>query len=131
MHPDTYLAHISDDGRTQSVFSHLSGTAMLAKSFAQLFYAQTEAEAAGLLHDIGKYSAAFQQRLRGDTKQVDHATAGAYECWCMGQLLSAFAIAGHHGGLPDGGSMTDIADAATLLGRLQRAAHGQLEPYDH
>ena len=131
MHPDTYLAHISDDGRTQSVFSHLSGTAMLAKSFAQPFDAQTEAEAAGLLHDIGKYSAAFQQRLRGDPKQVDHATAGAYECWCMGQLLSAFSIAGHHGGLPDGGSMTDSADAATLLGRIQRAAQGKLEPYDH
>lgn len=131
MNPDTFLAHISRDGRTQTLLSHLAGTATLAKAFAQSFDAQAQAEVAGLLHDIGKFSAAFQQRVRGDTAQVDHSTAGAYECWRMGQPLSAFAVAGHHGGLPDGGSMTDSADAATFLGRMRRAEQGKFEPYDH
>ena len=43
----------------------------------------------------------FQRRLAGGPK-VDHATAGAFACWRMGQPLAAFAAAGHHGGLPDG-----------------------------
>ena len=33
--------------------------------------------AAGLLHDLGKYSARFQARLQGDPSKVDHATTGA------------------------------------------------------
>ena len=58
------LAHISIDGtRTQTVYEHLSGTAHLAGAFAAAFGAQQEAEYAAWLHDIGKYSAAFQQRL--------------------------------------------------------------------
>jgi putative nucleotidyltransferase with HDIG domain len=32
---------------------------------------------AGILHDIGKYSAEFQHRLEGVKIQVDHSTAGA------------------------------------------------------
>ena len=36
-------------------------------------------------HDIGKYSAAFQRRLTGDSRRVDHATAGAFECMGRGQ----------------------------------------------
>ena len=130
MNPNTFLAHISNDGRRQTLLSHLTGTAMLAKSFAQPFDTQGQAELAGMLHDIGKYSAAFQKRLYGDSTVVDHSTAGAAECWRRGQPLSAFVIAGHHGGLPDGGSMTDGAETATLLGRIQRAAQGKLEPYD-
>jgi len=32
---------------------------------------------AGILHDLGKYSAAFQRRLDGPGEVVDHSTAGA------------------------------------------------------
>lgn len=130
MDSKTYLAHIAGDGRTQTILSHLTGTATLSKSFAQPFGAQEQAEAVGMLHDIGKYSAAFQKRLHGDPTSVDHSTAGAAECWRIGQPIASFVVAGHHGGLPNGGSMTDSADAATLLGRIQRAAQGKLEPYD-
>ena len=76
---DKALAHISEDGtRTQTVYEHLSGTARLAGAFAAPFGAKEEAEYAAWLHDIGKYSAAFQQRLAGGAA-TDHSTAGAQE----------------------------------------------------
>lgn len=125
----SYLAHISAQRQTQSVFEHLHGTAALSKSFARTFGAEEQAELAGLAHDIGKYSAAFQKRLQGKDIHVDHATAGAVECWKRRQPFAAFAVAGHHGGLPDGGSQLDNSDQSTLLGRIKRA--GKLEPYGH
>lgn len=120
-----YLAHIAADGRSQTVYEHLSGTAGLAAEFAQPFGGAEQARLAGLAHDIGKYSGAFQRRLHGSPKKVDHSTAGALECCKLGQLFAAFAVAGHHGGLPDGGTRTDSTESPTLHGRLKR----NLEPY--
>ena len=78
MEHSTRLAHISEGGtRTQTVYDHLAGTARLAGSFAAPFGAQSEAEFAAWLHDVGKYSDAFQLRLKGGPK-VDHSTAGAH-----------------------------------------------------
>lgn len=125
----SYLAHISIFGQEQSVLEHLRGTASLAKRFARPFDAEEQAEVAGLAHDIGKYSEAFQKRLQGADLQVDHSTAGAVECWQRGQPFAAFAVAGHHGGLPNGGSQSDSPDQATLWGRIKRAE--QLESYRH
>lgn len=88
-----FLAHITEDGRTQTVAEHLINTANLSKGFARSFSAEAQAELAGLAHDIGKYSAAFQQRLHGSFIQVDHATAGAAECWQRRQPFAAFAVA--------------------------------------
>lgn len=66
------------------------------------------ARVAGLLHDIGKCSAAFQTYIseEASTAKVDHSTAGALEATRLfgpkiGHLL-AFVIAGHHAGLADG-----------------------------
>ena len=125
-----YLAHIADDGRKQTVQSHLTNTSVLAKEFAASFHGAEQAEIAGLAHDIGKYSDAFQRRLNGFPVKVDHSTAGAVECYRRKQICAAFAVAGHHGGLPDGGSRIDGSDDVTLYGRLKRAERGQLEPYD-
>lgn len=124
-----YLAHISNDGREQNVRAHVEETAAMARAFAAPFGGEDEAELAGMAHDIGKYSAAFQRRLHGGPR-VDHATAGAYECLRLGQVGAAFAVAGHHSGLPDGGTKTDGPDAATFLGRMNRAALGKLESCD-
>ena len=74
-----FLAHISDDGRKQTVQEHLEGTARLCSEFAAEFDAAEQGYLAGISHDIGKYTEAFQRRLRGGPK-VDHATAGAMEC---------------------------------------------------
>ena len=114
-------AHLSLDGqRKQTVTQHLKGTADLAAGFARPFGGEEQARLAGLLHDIGKYSDAFQRRLAGGPK-VDHSTAGAMVAYkLLHQREVAFAVAGHHGGLPDGGSTTDTAFDATLLGRLKK-----------
>lgn len=94
---------------------HLAEVSHYAKDFASEFNAQEWAALAGLWHDLGKYSEAFQRYLRQENGllgpheleiqgKVDHATAGAQ--WAVekfserGKLL-AYAIAGHHGGLPD------------------------------
>lgn len=119
-----YLAHIAEDGRVQTVSEHLSGTGALAAEFGAAFGASNEARYAGTLHDIGKYSAAFQHRLRGGAP-VDHSTAGAKEAFARGDLPAALAIAGHHSGIPDCGHPDDQPDATTLRGRIMRT----LPPY--
>ena len=121
----TYLAHIAGDGRKQTAAEHLNGTAERCALFAAPFGAEALGRLAGLSHDLGKYSMEFQRRLAGGPK-VDHATAGAFACWRMGQPLAAFAAAGHHGGLPDGGTQGDSPDAGTFWGRMKRAERGML-----
>ncbi len=124
---DAFYAHIREDNvHTQTVWEHLSNTAARAAAFAEPFGGADQARLAGLLHDIGKYSTAFQRRLAGSGVSADHSTAGAIEAFAMRQPEVAFAVAGHHGGLPDGGSPCDGPDAATLLGRIKRT----VEPYD-
>lgn len=125
-----YLAHISQDGREQTVQEHLNRTANFCADFAAAFGAAEQGKLAGLAHDLGKYSDAFQRRLRGSSEHVDHATAGAAECCKLGQACAAFAVAGHHGGLPDGGGQGDHDEAPTFFGRMRRAAMGKLEPYE-
>ncbi|MCD8087409.1 MAG: CRISPR-associated helicase Cas3' [Oscillospiraceae bacterium] len=97
----------------------------MASDFAKPFGAEKTAEIAGLLHDCGKASDAFQRRIRGSPERVDHSTAGAQELLRLGQLEAAFAVAGHHGGLPDGGTRGDSPDDPTLVGRSKK----QVEPY--
>ena len=127
MEPKQALAHISEDGqRTQTVAEHLDGTARRSASFAAAFGAEQDGYYTGTLHDIGKYSAAFQRRLHGG-ERVDHSTAGAQMAFRQKQFPAAFAVAGHHGGLPDGGSQADTGQDSTLMGRIKR---NNLPPYD-
>ncbi len=116
-----YLAHRGDNGEEQTIQQHLSGTAHLAGKFAEAFGAQEMGFCEGMLHDIGKYSKEFQERLHGG-KKVDHATAGAKVCWEKGGIYPflSYCIAGHHAGLPDTGRRTDTAGEGTLFGRLKK-----------
>ena len=123
------LAHISQDGREQTVLAHLEGTALLSCAFATELDAAEQGKLVGLAHDIGKYTGAFQRRLLDGGPKVDHATAGAFECLRSGQPFAAFAVAGHHGGLPDGGGRGDAPEAGTFWGRINRAAQGKLDDY--
>ena len=125
-----YLAHISQDSRKQTVLEHLNGTADLCSAFASAFGAKDLGRLAGMTHDLGKYSAAFQRRIQGGAERVDHASAGAAECCKLGQSSAAFAVVGHHGGLPDGGGQGDHWEDGTFVGRMKKAALGKLEPYD-
>lgn len=118
---EEYLAHIAQDGRRQSVRSHLENTAALAGDFAGAFGSAEWGRLCGLGHDLGKYSPEFQRRIRGSSQQVDHATLGAQVLLGQAAVPAAFCVAGHHGGLPDGGSTHDPADLPTLFGRMKRS----------
>lgn len=122
-----YLAHIAEDGREQTVLEHLQGTASLAEEFARPFGGEEQAKLSALAHDLGKYTDGFQRRLTGGHK-VDHATAGAYVCFQNRQYPAAFAIMGHHGGLPDGGGKGDSDECGTFQGRIRKAKSGALDP---
>lgn len=122
-----YIAHISKDKtREQSLKEHLLKTAELAGTFAEEFGSKEQAEGAARIHDIGKYSEGGQQRMRGGPK-VDHATAGAQEIYDEKRtfnILASYCVAGHHGGLPDGGTDADAAGTSTLKGRLKKKLAG-------
>ena len=123
-----YVAHVSDDERYESVATHLNEVASMAASFAEPFGAAGWAYITGLTHDIGKYSAEFQERVLHDGPRVDHSTAGAAVLYDDPRLRPlAYCVAGHHGGLPDAGSQVD--DSGTLLGRLNKAKSGHLPDY--
>ncbi|WP_246285382.1 CRISPR-associated endonuclease Cas3'' [Nguyenibacter vanlangensis] len=88
------------------MIDHLADVGGLAESFATPFGAALFGRVVGLLHDIGKCSAAYQHYIRmAGARGPDHSTAGArvaVELYgALGRLL-AFAIAGHHSGLMDG-----------------------------
>ena len=119
-----YLAHLDEDRiREQTVKDHLYGTAELAGKFAERFGKKEWGYCCGLLHDIGKYSDAFQTKIKSNSnRQVDHSTAGAKVCLEKGgcyQFLS-YCIAGHHAGLPDHGGSAYGDDAPTLMGRSRK-----------
>ncbi len=133
---DKYYAHSgknSDKTDWQSLENHLQGVARLAKGFARVFDAEDWGLFAGLLHDAGKATQAFQKRLEGSPQRVDHSTFGARlakeNSGSLGLLLS-YIIAGHHGGLPDGGSQdrelhyrlkhASVPDDVSLLPSIDR-----------
>lgn len=115
--PD-YIAHTDKSSdRIQTVQEHLTQAAVLAGEFARPFHAEAEGFFCGMLHDLGKYTPEFQRHILENAGSPDHSTAGAWEAWQRRDLPAAFCIAGHHGGLPDGGA-PDVEAPGTLMGRL-------------
>ena len=123
----TYYAHSAQDKlgnllpyeHWQTLQSHSVNVGEMAAEFARVFGAQEIACQTGRLHDLGKYSEAFNHRLHGGPP-VDHATAGAkiaVERWrnVIGKLM-AFCIAGHHAGLANDNGEGD--NRRTLKQRL-------------
>lgn len=109
--PEEYYAHSTinpDKSDWQPLREHLENVAKLASDFAIEFKGEKIAYSAGILHDLGKYSPEFQDRLDGKKIRVDHSTAGAREAknYCnpfQAQILQ-YLIAGHHTGLLNYGS---------------------------
>ncbi|CEJ15582.1 HD domain protein [bacterium YEK0313] len=114
----------ADRSDWQPLPDHLHKVAALAGRFGAKFEAEQLARLAGILHDLGKYSEAFQAYIEGRGQSPDHSTAGAQEVRTLARTpgdmiaawLAAYAIAGHHGGLPDGNVM-----AASLAERLKKS----------
>lgn len=108
----TFYAHTAEgedakrlpesSGTWQLLSAHLRNVARLAKQFARPLGLEREADLAGMLHDLGKYTARFQARLRNPVTihGVNHWAAGAV--WAAESRLwpVAFGIDGHHMGLP-------------------------------
>ena len=85
----------------QKLDTHLRNVAALAKAFAEPLGLATEAEIAGLLHDLGKYAARFQARLRDRSIHgVNHWAAGTAKAAKLKAWAAAFATDGHHTGIP-------------------------------
>jgi len=119
-----YYAHSADNPEKpwQTIVEHLEKTANMAGEFAAEFNAEEFGYVCGMLHDLGKYSTKFQQKLQGAILSVDHSTAGAQEAVnlygeALGKLL-AYCIAGHHSGLSDYG--TAASTEGTLFARLNK-----------
>ena len=121
---------------------HLEGVAEFAASFVGKFGLSKHGELIGLLHDLGKYSGAFQNYIsEGETAdghgKVDHSTAGAHFVWqalaerslpyaAVAQLL-ALCIASHYGGLID--CRPGKGDCRPRF-RNQNSVHGR-SPHSH
>jgi CRISPR-associated endonuclease/helicase Cas3 len=132
-----YFAHSkgSDTSDWQTIQDHLEGAARLAREIGSATGVSEFAYIAASLHDIGKYSQAFQRRILGSNHSVDHKTAGAKEIIRLisnsdnQQIIAnslAYCIMGHHGGLLDYGSQVDTDSENTLFARIHKK---QVEDY--
>ncbi len=140
--PKQYLAHVrqKEDGSfdEHALEEHLREVAKGAAKFAEIFGNSDWGFLAGIWHDLGKYSAEFQQHIKassgydveahleGQSDRVDHSTAGAQRAvdqfGLHGRIL-AYLIAGHHAGLPDW--HTSETAGAALKVRLDDKSHLQ------
>ncbi len=119
----------SDKQDWQPLREHLKNTSQIAEILSARTNLTEFAKLATCLHDAGKYSLEFQERLSGKRGPVDHSTAGAQlvmdvfkedKIQQFKAAILAYCISGHHAGLPDYGSPDDHATAGTLLARLKR-----------
>lgn len=126
-----YIAHsVPGSEKVQNIFEHLTNTASKSAEFAETFGAYEVGYLCGMLHDIGKYSDKFQRRIMGSAEKTDHATAGALEAYGLRNIPAAFCIAGHHGGLPDGGNRKSATpDDPTFFGKMSRTVGKNIEDY--
>jgi len=142
------LAHIKQlptgEWQEHALEEHLRAVGGLAAEYAESINGREWARLAGLWHDLGKYSAAFQgyiktasgferaeAHIEGMAGRVDHSTAGAIyavdKFKAAGRVL-AYLIAGHHAGLPDWAG--DANAAASLSYRLGKRQHLESLPID-
>ena len=129
-----YIGHTSDDGRKQPLLDHLNGTSKLCRENANEFWADI-AEFVGQIHDIGKYTSAFQKRINGaENIRVEHAICGAKEVAKAPPKsyvpMIEYCVAGHHSGLPDGGTKVDGEEDSTLHDRMKRKT-GDYSAYEN
>lgn len=127
-------SHGIDTTAWQPLVEHLSNTANLASTFSKSFNAYEWGKLVGLAHDIGKGFPQWQAYLVESATgkhppRTDHKNASASILLALADdpshpvqsqaarrmlaKLIAFAVAGHHGGLPNG-----LQDGSSLEGQL-------------
>jgi CRISPR-associated endonuclease/helicase Cas3 len=110
----THYAHSlpgEPEERWQVLEHHLNEVGEMAETFAAPF-SPGWGRLLGLWHDAGKYQRAFQDYIREDSEahvrgKVDHSSVGALIAKDRQAALLAFAVAGHHGGMPNGRDLAD------------------------
>ena len=118
---DLFLAHIGTRGEAQPLRDHLLAVSTITSRLATKTGMPRAGALIGLVHDLGKYSDAFQQYLRrvaGNASlemepdlslrgSVDHSTAGAQTIarglahYDAAAEALALCVASHHSGLID------------------------------
>ncbi len=132
----TYFAHSGSPGKGegQLLCAHLKETACLAAEFGAPFGLEQLAFITALFHDLGKYDPRFQERLAGKNIRVDHSTAGAVVLRDLAKgmdpysrlvaEMGAYAILGHHAGLPD----RNTSEPSCYKMRIRGFQDGRLDP---
>lgn len=129
---DEYLAHIAEDGRTQTVLEHCMETARYAAECLAPVQLDAVVFLAGLVHDLGKYEMPYQEYLINAAYSEDvrrgsviHSfqgcryvletfhRSGAEDYSDITAELIAYAIGAHHG-------LFDCIDAKQKSGFLHR-----------
>ena len=101
---EEYLAHDNHNGKTETLYEHLTKVSKTAGQYAAEFDNSKIGEQIGLLHDLGKHTVRFQNVLKGKETKIDHAIVGAiYYYGLKGFIDSKFMkrtiagiIAAHH-----------------------------------
>lgn len=124
-----HYAHSTDgpEDTWERLEDHLRRVAERAEANAAAFATPSFGRAVGLLHDLGKYDPDFQHRIRGTGSRTEHSGHGArlaIERWGDAGRLIAYAVAGHHAGLPDGGDAGDGSLDARIAAAAYRASVG-------
>lgn len=102
MTTSAFFAHSRPDGSYETwtpLESHLDAVAGEARESASAFGARDWGYLTGLWHDVGKYHAESQRRIRGESLPATHAGAGAALARRRGANPLAFVIAVYHAGL--------------------------------
>ena len=135
-----FIARINKSGEEQLLVKHLTGVSEKIVSLAEN---DVYSEITGMLHDIGKYSFAFQEHVRSnsDENKPDHSSAGAQlilnklceqaaqigdeEIMRISEIVArmiSHCVVGHHSGLLNGYS---VGEGTSLERRLTKT----IEPY--
>jgi CRISPR-associated endonuclease/helicase Cas3 len=145
---ESYLAHLGRFGEDQLLNRHLLQVSAISARLGAKIGMTRAGELIGLMHDIGKYSEAFQRYLREaadntememepkeSTKgRIDHSTAGAQLVWRnltqggtihvrQGAEFLALCIASHHSGLIDCVKPDGLDDLTRRLNKADVDTH--------
>ena len=138
-----YYAHTAENAtgerdpnrsRWQPLSEHLRNVACSTRGFAKPLGFADVAELAGLVHDLGKYSEAFQEYLAGDrvgSAETHHAVYGAALAFQRNWLGPAFTVGGHHAGLHNVSDLQELVcgekyDAMNRLNPLVKRLEAEL-----